>query len=122
MSDGDAADTLLDGSLDDVLDTAGEYGRALIAATSVTESERNPVGIVLYAEGFVADDCAAMDTMFCDELMGEPERPGLWIWEGAHRIEPGETCSWEGTWREATPMELALFQEGLSPFREVASG
>ena len=114
-----AADTLLDGRISDVLDTKGEYGRALVAASSVTDPN-NPVGIILWADGCIHEDAVGLDALYCDELMGEPEKAGVWVWEGCLRVIDDLTTSYEGTWRPASPMEVALFQEGVSPFKEVA--
>lgn len=109
------------------VDTYGQLGRALVVATDFLSGVE---GVVVFASGGVLDEARDADTNKCVGLMGEPEGPGCWVWEGSCRVEcvggssisgPELEAVFDGCWRIAHPEEVYLWVGGRSPFSEGCS-
>lgn len=121
--DHDPGSAIFDGSVADVLDTQGDYGRALCAATVMPIAGQGVDAVLLWAEGGVWNDAIEQNTNNCEDIMGVPEGPGLWVWEGTVRLisSPGDSevdVCYVGTWRLASLVELSMFQTGRNPFEK----
>lgn len=98
-----------------------EHERCAVAAIGTAQ---NMTGIVLCADGPIANEELKNSTYIDDWIVDMPPKCGIWVWDGAGYLATrGYDGEWsdpslDGEWRRPTEHELSLLANGQSPWGE----